>query len=257
MRHLIIVCLLFSLGNSSFGQISVSLKKETPLQASEFIGVDAFENIYYLEGDVLYKKNGTTVFSYSNLNLGRISSVDITDPTKIVIFYQDFLSAEILNRNLIKIETIAFFDLNITFLRKATGSLFWIYSDVSQKLILYDYRLKRIVLESEILQGFEVEEIYSTFNYCWLVTSDNRFLELDSQLNILQIFDKIPVQEIRGKKGRLLLKSESKIYQLSSDKILKKIEVSAKGIHNFYLIENYLYIFERKEIKLFEISKKD
>ena len=105
------------------------------------------------------KKTPSNLFSYSNINLGEITSVDITDSSKIFIFYKDFLTAEILNNSLIKFDKIEFLNLNVTFLRKATNYYFWIYSDVSQKIFLYDYRIKRILSESKILQKKEIKKM--------------------------------------------------------------------------------------------------
>ncbi|WP_196891273.1 hypothetical protein [Aureivirga marina] len=254
-KTLIFFVLIFS--QIGFAQIAVTLEKEIPLEASDFIGIDAFDNIYYTQNNVLYKKTSTQTLSYTNINLGELSSVDITDPTKIVLFYKDFSSAEILNRNLIRIETIEFLDLNVSFLRKSVDSYFWIFSDVTQKVYLYDYRLKRIVQETEIIRNSNIEKMYSTFNFCWLITEEKTMLKVDSQLNILPVFDKVPVSKISGNNNQLAIKSENTFYQLTSDKNLKKIDVSAKGIYDFYLNENYLYIFERKRIKIYKISKND
>ncbi|WP_196889978.1 hypothetical protein [Aureivirga sp. CE67] len=249
------IFMLFSI--LGFSQIKATLVKEIPLDADSFVGVDTFENFYFVKDNILYKKTDSNLLSYANISLGNISSVDITDPTKIIIFYKDFSSFDILNRNLIKIETIELLDLNMTFIRKSTDSNVWIYSDVFQKVFLYDYRMKRIILESEFIRNNEIKEMTSNYNFCWLLTEKNSIIELNLQLNMTNIEKDLEIEKIETNSNDLILKTEDSFYKLFSDKSLKKINLSAKEIKDFYSNENYLYIFERKQIKVFEISKND
>lgn len=256
LKHTFIyILILFPFLN--FAQIKANLVKEFPLDADSFIGVDTFENIYFIKDNILYKKTDKNILSYANISLGNINTVDITDPTKIIIFYKDFSSFDILNRNLIKIETIQLLDLNISFIGKSTDSNVWIYSDTSQKVFLYDYRTKKILLESEFIRKNNIKTMTSNYNSCWLLAENNSILKFNLQLNISSLKENLNIEKITANSNNLIIKTDTTFYKLFPDKSLKKINLSSKGILDFCSNENYLYIFERKQIKVFEISKND
>jgi len=56
-----------------------------------FLKVDKLEHIYSVNGDLLEKhdKFGNKLFSFSYKNSGNISSIDVNDPLKIMVFYKD------------------------------------------------------------------------------------------------------------------------------------------------------------------------
>ena len=82
--------------------------RTTPIDATTFIGVDSFQNVYTLKGNAFYKNNQE---NYQNLNLGEIFSIDIRNPFKIVLFYKNFNTVILLDNRLNEIEKIQFFKL--------------------------------------------------------------------------------------------------------------------------------------------------
>ncbi len=100
MKTKLLFFFLFSLNISFTQEIETKLISTTPLQADTFIGIDDFENIYFLKNNILYKKRANDTINYSNVLLGKINSVNIQNPFKIVIFYRDFNSITLLDNNL-------------------------------------------------------------------------------------------------------------------------------------------------------------
>ena len=80
--------------------LSTEFKTTYDLDAEVFVGVDEFKSIYYINENILYKKTAEKLFSYSNVELGKLSMVNIQNPFKIILFYADFNTAIILDNNL-------------------------------------------------------------------------------------------------------------------------------------------------------------
>ena len=66
-------------------EINATLTIKTPLDAEIFIGVDEFQNLYYINNNILYKQGANKLFSYSNVSLGKIAMVNIQNPFKLII----------------------------------------------------------------------------------------------------------------------------------------------------------------------------
>jgi len=66
------------------------------------ISGDQLGNIYVVVENNIYKydRNGSLINQYSNNRYGRITSLDATDPYKIVVFYEDFRTVIILDNQL-------------------------------------------------------------------------------------------------------------------------------------------------------------
>src|SRR5690554_4049882 len=138
-----ILCFLFFLSfQIGFGQ-SVALKSSTPLVADKFIGFDSFKNTYFVEDRVLHKQGPDGSFIFNALQLGRISSVDIINPLKVVVFFQDTNTVVFLDNKLSEIQRLNFNNLpsfmNVSTATNAGNNSLWIFNVDTQQLELYNY----------------------------------------------------------------------------------------------------------------------
>jgi hypothetical protein len=69
---------------------------------SAFFTTDNIGNIYTVNGDQISKfsPNGDLLKIYSNKKLGKISSVDASNPLRIVVYYKDFARVVLLDSQL-------------------------------------------------------------------------------------------------------------------------------------------------------------
>ena len=74
----------------------------------EFIGYDSFGFYYTLKNDVFSKINQRETLEYKNISLGKITKVDLQNPLKIVLFYEDFNTAVTLDNQLNETQKINF-----------------------------------------------------------------------------------------------------------------------------------------------------
>ena len=99
MKKYLFTSLLFY-GMIMFGQIQTLNPKfvnSILFEADDFIGFDNIGNYYYIKNNVLFKKTESTILQYQNVSLGKIKKVDIINPLKIVLFYEDFNSVVFLD----------------------------------------------------------------------------------------------------------------------------------------------------------------
>ena len=158
---------------NSIGQ-SVALKTSTPLIADRFIGIDNYKNTYFLKDRVLHKQgeDGGN-FIYNALQLGRISSVDIINPLKVVVFFQDTNTVVFLDNKLSEIERISFNNLsqflNVSTATTSGSNSLWIFNVDTQQLEIYNYKLKLQTVVSQPFPGKLLSQA-SNFNYCFTLT---------------------------------------------------------------------------------------
>src|ERR1700722_3648508 len=96
MRCKYLIVFLFSItiiaGLSAFrAPIMYNLVSKIPLENGSFT-TDNLQNVYILNGNVLKKYNsaGVLLCSHSDKAFGDITSMDVYDPMKILVFYKAF-----------------------------------------------------------------------------------------------------------------------------------------------------------------------
>ena len=122
----------------------LSFVTKTQLNADTFIGIDAYNDTFYIKEQVLYKKTDSNLFNFKEFQLGNIQSVDIINPMNIIVYYADFNTVVLLDNKLTEIERTNFNNLS-EFINTSTATLaantsLWIFNIDSQQLESYNYR---------------------------------------------------------------------------------------------------------------------
>ena len=110
------------------------MQKKIIEQVAEMIAVDPQGNIYAINDATLFKyaPDGNLLHSYNNNLLGNISSIDVDNPMKIMLFYRDAGSILFLNDKLSPIgDMVDLYSKGLTTISLATYS-------TKNELILYD-----------------------------------------------------------------------------------------------------------------------
>jgi WD40 repeat protein len=117
---------------------------------ADFIKLDPYGNIYAVKDAQLSKfsPQGKLLFSYANHTLGVISSVDVFNPMKIMLFYQDAGTLVFLNEQLALInDPISLFDANyftIALASYSASNQIHLYDNVNKYLITLDFNMREI-----------------------------------------------------------------------------------------------------------------
>ncbi len=174
MRHKYIythiIFLLFCFTSYSYAQNELTVIKEINVQADKIYS-DHIGNFYVLHQETLtkYDSLGTKSYTYSNLQYGNISHVDVSNPLKILIFFKDFNSILYLDKTLSPQGGII--DLNhLTSLSSLVCSSYqngiWLYEPLNSEMIRYNQNFKmssrsgNIQMQlGEVVQPTEMQEV--------------------------------------------------------------------------------------------------
>jgi len=183
----ILILLLFSL--SANAQKDTVRLNEIPISA-QYLAVDALENFYVIEGNRLsrYDSFGKLQLTHSNNTDGAFTSVDVSDPLKIILFSREFGHVRFLDNTLsTKGDVITLSDLgfiNASLVCTSYESGFWLYDPVSIQLVRFDKNLSAVQFSGNIAQLAGIE-----INPSFLIENDNMVYLCDT-LHGLLVFDR-------------------------------------------------------------------
>lgn len=151
--------------------------------------VDNLDNVYLLtpNDEVLkYEANGKLRWRYSNNRFGKLHSIDVSDPLRIILFYADFQQVVVLNNNLNEITKYAFAktgDLWVTNVASANNNGLWIFDRMSNSLIKLSSNFTEQTRSQNLLQifdtGLKPKKLLATNAFVLLQQEDNSLLQFD------------------------------------------------------------------------------
>jgi hypothetical protein len=117
-----------------------------PCTADTFLGYDALGALYTISENVLTKRTALETWQFKQPQLGKISRVDLQNPLKIVVFFQNFNTLVLLDNQLNETQKIDLSDSANPLLPLgiglASGNRLWLYDGLTQKIGLFDYTKK-------------------------------------------------------------------------------------------------------------------
>jgi len=237
---------------------SVTKLKETPLKAEKFWGADNFQNFYYTSRNILYKKSPKEVIEYAALNLGELTSVDLINPLKIIIFYQESNTVVILDNTLAEIRRINFSTLenfrNVSLATNAGDRRLWIFNMDIQRLELFDYNQNKVITEfpPTLLPALELT---SNFNVCWAKTENSidSYTIYGSLINTYPINDQL--QNITEYQNHIFAIFEEKLYYKEKNATeFITIEIPEIKVQQFSIKDEILYIYNGQILTSYRLN---
>lgn len=260
LSFLFITC-SFSVVFSQNQKIKATLISTLSIDADEFSGYDSFGYSYQIKDNVFSKTKGKEIFEYKNVSLGKITKVDLQNPLKIVLFYEDFNTVVLLDNQLNKMTEINF-SLNntpivVSAIGMSTQNQLWIYNTLNQQIGLFDYLKNEYKTVSTPF--IETIKYYQTdFNTFYWIDKKNNWFSCDifgktTALGKVSDFDSIEIinhrQYLFSKANLLYLRN---INNGNSD-TFSEIEILEKSFDNFHYKDQILSIFTAKEILNYKI----
>jgi hypothetical protein len=252
----------------SFLVVSAQTKKISPTLISQFntdidnfLGYDSFGFSYQIKNNVFRKIKGNEIFEYKNVSLGNITKVDILNPLKIVLFYEDFNTVVLLDNQLNKMTEINFSQNSTPIVVPAIGmstqNQLWVFNTLNQQIGLFDYLKNEYKTVSTPLT--EAIKYYQTdFNTFYWIDKKNNWFSCDifgkvTSLGKIPDFDRIEIIDPNSyifSKANLLYFKEKANVDLDA---FSEIEVLQKSFDNFCYKDQILSIFTAKEITNYKI----
>lgn len=243
--------------------IKTSFIKKVELKADIIAVVNKvsdFEDIKYTHNKTFFKKIGDKIiYNYSNLQLGKITSVDVFSPSKMKLFYRDFNTAVILDNRLAEMDKIDFNTIkpyrNVSHISTGFGNRIWIFNQDLQQLELYNYKTGEVSAKTAPVQS-SVVDIKSSYNNCWLLT-ENFLYKYDAYGSLIYKIENKNYTAMALSYDNLVLQSSDKnLHYLSKNsQIIVPIELPKLLINQFLLNRGSLYIYDNKFLHEYQLIK--
>ena len=245
-------------------EISVKLLDSISLNADNFIGVDDFENYYYTKGNTLYKQTSDQTYVYTNTSLGVITTVDITNPLKILLFYRDFNTIVILDNRLneltdrINLSNVPY-GKYAAFATIASNNNLWLFSLDDAILTLWNYEIQETVFDSQplsfYLDDFETALQVSSYEYCW-VLSDKGILQFNEFGSLIATVKLEKIMALQPYGSGVLYLEKDEVFYLENESAKKLATVNKIHLStNFFVNKNTLYFFHSDWLYRYRILK--
>lgn len=236
------------------------------MDMDRFIGIDSYKNTYFIKNRVLHKQGEDGDYRFNSLQLGRIASVDIINPLKVVVFFQDTNTVVLLDNKLSEIRRISFHEL-ANFLNAGTATTaennsLWIFNIDSQQLELYNYRAKNQTTVSQPFPGSIVSQA-SNFNFCFVLT-ENKLRAFNVYGSFLNEIDSDGYEHIvQQNESVLALKNNTLFYikdfakhktKISEPPLQIEFPEPEITIQDLQLTKEFLYIYDGENLNTYTLT---
>lgn len=258
-----LLLLLLYLGflNSAAQEIIAPIDSRTPLKADIFVGLDEFQNLYYINNNVLFKKSKKEIISYSNISLGKLTTVNIQNPFKLILFFADFNAVIILDNKLNELsEKIDFTSEtlfnNVQYVTGSSQNNIWLYAD-DNKLHLYDYKNLSERTQTQPMtfydNSFNPRAVIGTFKNVWIL-SDTGVLQFNEYGNYIGVYEQKGIEAVYPfQKGFIFMLEGSFFYHNDTETlpILLNHELPIQGIS---VNNSYISIFDGEYVNHYKLK---
>jgi hypothetical protein len=243
---------------------SLSPVSKVPFVVDRFIGFDTFKNSYFITNRVLHKQGPDDKFLFNDLQLGRITSVDIINPLKVIVFFQDTNTVVMLDNKLNEIERINFNNLplflNVSTATNAGNNSLWLFNVDTQQLEMYNYGSKLQTVVSQPFPGKLLSQA-SNFNYCFTL-SEKKLRAFNIYGSILNEMDAEGYEKIIQLNENLIALKENSLYYIPdfakrNDAISHetvKLSFPEITIKDLQLTNDFLYIYDGENLHTFKLT---
>ncbi|MFT4699288.1 MAG: hypothetical protein ACI9SJ_002454 [Flavobacteriaceae bacterium] len=247
MKNLLIILLFPSFLLSQ----ELTLVSETSLLADSFIGIDNYQNLYFVKDNVINKEGKEGDFIYNDLQLGEIASIDIINPLKIIVFYEDTNTVVMLDNQLSEIERIQFNMLpefiHAGSVTNAGNNQLWVFNINTQELILYNYRNNSKTANTLPFEGEIISQV-SSFNFCYLLT-EKSLQKFNNYGSLIYKTDANNFNQITQSDKTLIAIKGNELYYLDENNLLPiKIDTSEITVKDLQLSQDFLYIYNGEKL---------
>ncbi|MCA0429915.1 MAG: hypothetical protein LCH32_05380 [Bacteroidetes bacterium] len=161
------------------------------IQKHQSFKVDNLGNIYFVNNDevIKYNQQGKLINRYSNLQLGNITTLDVTNPLKMIVYYKDFQQIVFIdnqlstNSDIINLEELGFEQTDLVC--TSVNNSFWIFDKRNSELIRFNEQSKivnrtgnlNLIFNKKITPNYLVEQNGYVYLNCF-----------DSGINVFDIY---------------------------------------------------------------------
>ena len=212
---------------------------------TKFVGIDIYENCYYLQNDALHKSSLKN--DYKNIEYGTPDVIDISNPLQILLLYKFFNKVILLDNQLSFINE---FDVPIgtELIANASKDKIWIYDNIKMILKLYNFKTQKTEINSIPIKE-KILQLKGNLNQAIIINSNNQLTKYnylarkEATINIQNNLLPISLNNTYIIKENILYHKNNKIIDTPNE------------IESFEVINKKLYFFKKNNIYTLSIYK--
>lgn len=260
-KNTLLLLLFLVFMNSAAQEIMAPLDSRTPLKADTFVGLDEFENLYYINNNILFKKNNKEEISYSNILLGKLTSVNIQNPFKLILFFADFNAVIILDNKLNELsEKIDFTSEtlfnNVQYVTGSSQNNIWLYAD-DNKLHLYDYKNLSERTQTQPMtfydSSFNPRAVIGTFKNVWILSATG-VLQFNEYGNYIGELEKKGIEAVYPFQKGFIFRTEGSFYYYNGRETLPILLSHEQGINGISVNNSYISIYDGEYVNHYKLK---
>lgn len=264
MKSLLLICLMVPALLAA--QDSIEWKLDWKVETIQNVwNVDSFGNLYVSNGDQLQKfdSTGSQTFSQSNKFWGNVSSIDPSNPMKILIFSEDQQLISYVDNTLSKQQDIIELedhDLSYVTLVASSGQpdKFWVYDQDNSKIVL----IARNVLQQQRIENIRgllgcehVKQLVEKDNNLYLVDAAQGILKFDLYGTFISKWELKGINDVQIENEFVyfVLNNKLQVLELETDKI-HQYELPVVDVLRIKKESNSMYVQTPTEILKYSIQ---
>ena len=226
--------------------------------AQTFYGRDSYGAIYSGENQTFTKQLDKQIWEYKNPALGTISNVILTNPLKIVLFYEQFNTVILVDNQLNELEKISLSELSTPIMASAIGlaegNRLWIYNSLTNQLGLLNLKNKEYkVVSTPFTESMAYYQ--SDFNaFQWIDQAHNWYsCSIYGKITLLGSAPDFDHIQIDRTQGLVYCVNQELVYYSRIDERKTPLKVDKKSCLDFRFKDQILSIFTNPEISNYKI----
>ena len=205
----------------------------------DFVDVDQVGNLYFVKDDQLkkYNSNGQLLKIYSNKKLGKIFSVDVSNPLRILLFYKDqsqiiYLDSQ-LSQNAESIDLLNYNLEQTDLVCNSVNNGFWLFDRQNAQLFRMDAFFNKIVntgnLNVLLSRKIDPNFILEKENYLFINNPDEGILMFDIYGTYYKTIPISGLKHLTVKSGKIYYFKDKVFYKFDFTKFISD-EISFKEL---------------------------
>lgn len=255
---LILLALLFWQSHAQVLPVQISPLSTQRCVSDTFFGRDSYGAIYSGKNQTFTKELDKQIWEYKNPALGTISNVILTNPLKIVLFYEQFNTVVLVDNQLNELEKISLSELNTPIMASAIGlaegNKLWMYNSLTNQLGMLNLKNKEYqVISTPFTESISYYQ--SDFNvFQWIDQAHNWYsCSIYGKIALLGSapdFDRIQIDRTQG---LVYCVNQELVYYSRIDERKTPLNVDKKSCLDFRFKDQILSIFTNPEISNYKI----
>ncbi|MGB0895954.1 MAG: hypothetical protein ACPGU9_07510 [Flavobacteriaceae bacterium] len=251
---LIINTLVFSQENTT-----IELKNIVELDADEFIGINMFDELFFVKNNTLHKHTSNENYAYKNIQLGDLDNVSIINSLQSSVFYKNFNTLVQLDKKFGELRVINFNQsINLSsvgYAATTNDKHLWIFNSDTQQLQIYNPRNDTIEVSTVPVQE-PIIKFYSNYNFCWVLTA-TKLLQFNVYGNLLNEYALEAYDDFTYYNDFFVLKKENTLSILPTEATeTQNLDLPEIPVKEFSVTNETLYIYTGKKLYSFTLNLK-